>query len=119
MTVDGESRINSINLIFAKEQADDLVEKFQEAYDDARQLFFVPPIRFSIAARVTPSSFRRKNERTISVADGRRQPRKKDESSKIPKAAEFRSATSCAIRNSACTSFVLLAFTVIQRIRDT
>lgn len=52
------------------------------------------------------------------VYEGRR-PRKKDESSRIPKAAEFRSATSCAIRNDACMSFVLLAFMIIQRIRDT
>lgn len=43
--------------------------------------------------------------------DGKRDPEKKDESSRIPKAAEFRSATSSAIRNDACTSFVLLAFT--------
>lgn len=35
---------------------------------------------------------------------------KKDESFRIPKTAEFRSATSSAIRNDACTSFVLLAF---------
>lgn len=37
-------------------------------------------------------------------------PEKRRVFQRIPKAAEFRSATSSAIRNDACTSFVLLAF---------
>jgi hypothetical protein len=82
-------------------------------------LFFLTSLRD--AARV--AFFFPEDVQTVSMLTVWEKERKKkkgkreDEYSRIPKAAEFRSATPYVIRNGAYTSFALLAFTVILQRR--